>query len=151
MSTSNFENVLYDYNIKISMNAYIYADSRRGLVWCGPVFVSQVCHQNEWIKLSWKSLPKIWRSESALNCRYRQSCIKLTHTTWVVWEARPKTWLKACNDQLCMYVWMRICIRNYEYDLNLLIVLTTHSWSLIRIQQTNKFHFIIRVSTVLSL
>ena len=44
------------------------------------------------------------RSELTLNCRFRQSRIKLTHTTWVVWEAMPKSWLKGCNAQLCMYV-----------------------------------------------
>ena len=31
---------------------------------------------------------KIWSSESTLNCRSLQLCIKLTHRTRVVWEAR---------------------------------------------------------------
>ena len=39
--------------------------------------------------LPWKSFSKICRSESTLNCRSRHLCIKLMHTTWVVWEARP--------------------------------------------------------------
>ena len=47
---------------------------------------------------------KICRSESMLNCRFRQSRIKFTHTTWVVWEARPYFWLKGCNGQLSVYV-----------------------------------------------
>ena len=32
-----------------------------------------------------------------LNCRSHHSRRKLAHTTWVVWETRPKSWLKGCN------------------------------------------------------
>ena len=45
-----------------------------------------------------------------VKCRARHLCIKLTHTTWVVWEARPQSRLKGCNGQLCMYD-----IAVYEY------------------------------------
>ena len=60
-------------------------------------------------KIAMKSLKKEKKNswlESTLNCRFRHSCIKLTHTTWVVWEDRPLSSLKLCNGQLCMYVCM---------------------------------------------
>ena len=37
------------------------------------------------VLISWM----VTRSEATLNCRSRHSRIKLTHATWVVWEARP--------------------------------------------------------------
>ena len=53
------------------------------------------------------------------SCRFRHSCIKLTHTTWVVSEARPQSWLKGCSGQLCMYVCTRMCFphENNIYDM----------------------------------
>ena len=60
----------------------------------------QVRHQNMKIKncrflaktrnkSAMKNFPNICNSESMLNCRFRHTCIKLTHTIWLVWEARP--------------------------------------------------------------
>ena len=48
------------------------------------------------------------RLQSTLNFGSRRSCIKLTHTTQVVWVASSLSWLKDCNDQICMYVCMYI-------------------------------------------
>ena len=46
-------------------------------------------------------LSAVCRSESTLNYRFHHSCIKLTHSTKVVWEARLLYSLKDYNDQLC--------------------------------------------------
>ena len=68
-----------------------------------------LCQKTLWelINLPWKSLLKICRSESTLNCRSRRSRIKLTHTTWVVWEGRQSSWPKGCNGHLWVYVCLK--------------------------------------------
>ena len=37
-------------------------------------------------KIAIKNLSKICSSESTINCRFCHSCIKLTHTTWLLWD-----------------------------------------------------------------
>ena len=46
-----------------------------------------------------KFLKNISFRVDVLNCMSPHLRIELTHTTWMVWEARPKFWLKACNGQ----------------------------------------------------
>ena len=77
---------------KRSINKYFFGDFLAADFW------QKLCEQ---IKTAMKSSSKICRSESTLYCRSRYSCIKLTHTPWVMWEA---DWLKVCNGELCMFV-----------------------------------------------
>ena len=58
-------------------------------------------------KKPWKVSQKICRSESTLNCKSCYLCIKLTDTTRRE-KLGQKSWLKGCNDQLCMYVCMYV-------------------------------------------
>ena len=46
---------------------------------------------------------KLCRSESTLNCWSHHSRTKLTHTTWVVWEANLD-WRVVMANYVCMYV-----------------------------------------------
>ena len=45
--------------------------------------VNKTCHEMLFKR------KRLCSSESTLNCRSRRSLIKLTHTTWVLWEAWP--------------------------------------------------------------
>ena len=82
-------------------------------------------------KMPWKVFLKIYRSETRLKCRSRHSRIKLTHTTWVVWKARPYSWVKVYNGQLCMYV---IILINYMYGVGKYFLT---NWMALRITRTS--------------
>ena len=66
------------------------------------IFLRPLPFTDFWQKL-WES--QICRSESTLNCRSRYLCIKLTHTTYIMWwETNWQSSLKGCNDQFCRFV-----------------------------------------------
>ena len=60
--------------------------------------------QREKIKLRWK-VSQNFVVRIRVECRSRHSCIYLSHTTWVVWEATSYSWLKDCNCITIILCW----------------------------------------------
>ena len=63
-------------------------------------------------KIAMKSYLKI---ESILSCRSRHSWVKLTRTTWVVWKARLYSWLRICNYQFFLILFIYLYFLYFFY------------------------------------
>ena len=71
-----------------TMKKFLKKENIKIFLWRLPLSRFLAKNSESKYNLPWKSFWKIWRSESTLTCRSRQSRIKLMRTTWVVLKAR---------------------------------------------------------------